>query len=106
MSTKGSWKRPYDGVAWGSNFERIFGKKSPPFSVTVPEDLPAVVSGFPTGGGEPLEDSYQFYEDEQGNRLAQLLGSSIDGNAAASNSAQAGSSPAAPAIYIDNATGA
>lgn len=36
---------------------------------------------------------------------ADLVGPSIDGNAAASNSAQAGSSPAAPAIYVDNATG-
>lgn len=40
MSTKGSWQRPFDNNAWGSNFDRIFGKRAKPVTVTVPADLP------------------------------------------------------------------
>lgn len=40
MSTKGSWQRPYDDKAWANGFERTFGKKVEPITVTVPSDLP------------------------------------------------------------------
>lgn len=58
MSGKGSAARPFSNRdEYESNFDAIFRK----------QEAPVVVSGFPTGGGEPIKpgDAFQFAEDPE-----------------------------------------
>lgn len=86
MSTKGSWQRPYDDKAWAVGFERIFGKKKEPVTVTVPADLPA-------------DDCWGVAE------RSIASSSNLDTGTASKASHDVGSNPTAPATYVDDATG-
>lgn len=86
MSGKGSGRRPLkvDADVFAANWERVFGKGSRP---TVPANLP--------------NDSWGVAE-----RSIAASSNLVTGTASYKASHPVGSNPTAPAIYIDNATGA
>ena len=55
MSGKGSAPRPYavDAKTFASNWDRIFGKKEKPITVTVPANLPEALQPEPTDDQAP-----------------------------------------------------
>ena len=106
MSGKGSAPRPFtvDDKTFAENWERTFGAS--PEVLVHSSSTHSTFDRYMKGRVDFLMSSRRQAKPITVTVPADLVGPSIDGNAAASNSAQAGSSPAAPAIYIDNATGA